>query len=65
MFAWAFGGSITNPDGSFAGNDANGLAGMDYWTKLKEYMPSGVKLDMGWSRTGYPSRWFCSNNLMG
>ena len=42
MFAWAFGGSITNPDGSFAGNDANGLAGMDYWTKLKEYMPSGV-----------------------
>ncbi len=34
--------TITNPDGSFAGNDANGLAGMDYWTKLKEYMPSGV-----------------------
>ena len=41
-FLWAHGGSVTNPDGSFAGGDDYGIEAMDYWVKLKENMPSGV-----------------------
>jgi multiple sugar transport system substrate-binding protein len=39
---WAHGGSIFNADGKFSGNDAEGLAAMEYWNKLKENMPEGV-----------------------
>ena len=39
---WAHGGSIFGPDGKFTGNDAEGLAAMEYWVKLKENMPEGV-----------------------
>jgi len=39
---WAHGGAIFGPDGKFSGNDADGLAAMDYWIRLKENMPEGV-----------------------
>ena len=39
---WGHGGSVFRADGTFSGNDAEGLEAMDYWVKLKENMPSGV-----------------------
>jgi len=39
---WGAGGSIFGPDGTFSGNDAEGLAAMEYWIKLKDTMPEGV-----------------------
>lgn len=39
---WAQGGSVFGPDGMFAGGDADGMAGLDYMLKLKEYMPPAV-----------------------
>ncbi|MEX1346569.1 MAG: extracellular solute-binding protein, partial [Desulfobacterales bacterium] len=39
---WGHGGSVFRPDGTFSGNDAEGLEAMDYWVKLKENMPAGV-----------------------
>lgn len=46
---WGHGGSIFGPDGKFTGNDAEGLAAMDYWTKLEKTMPPGVH---GWTWDG-------------
>lgn len=46
---WGHGGSIFTPDGKFSGNDAEGLAAMEYWTRLKETMPPGVT---GWTWDG-------------
>jgi multiple sugar transport system substrate-binding protein len=39
---WGHGGSVFGPDGKFTGNDAQGIAAIEYWQKLKENMPSGV-----------------------
>lgn len=39
---WGAGGAIFGPDGKFTGNDADGLAAMEYWMKLYENMPEGV-----------------------
>jgi len=39
---WGAGGAIFGPDGKFTGNDADGIAAMEYWMKLKETMPEGV-----------------------
>ncbi|MGP1396325.1 MAG: ABC transporter substrate-binding protein [Inquilinaceae bacterium] len=39
---WGHGGSIFGPDGKFTGNDAQGLAAMEYWRQLKENMPEAV-----------------------
>jgi multiple sugar transport system substrate-binding protein len=36
---WGHGGSIFGPDNKFSGNDEAGVAAMEYWTKLKRYMP--------------------------
>ena len=36
---WGHGGSVFRADGTFSGNDAEGLEAMDYWVKLKENMP--------------------------
>ncbi|MFV0493369.1 MAG: ABC transporter substrate-binding protein [Pseudorhodobacter sp.] len=49
MWLWGHGGSIFRPDGTFAGNDEQGLAAMEYWTRLKETMPPGVT---GWTWDG-------------
>lgn len=46
---WGHGGSIFNPDKKFVGNDEQGLAAMEYWTKLKKTMPAGVD---GWTWDG-------------
>ncbi len=46
---WGHGGSIFGPDGKFTGNDEQGLAAMEYWTKLKATMPPGVD---GWTWDG-------------
>lgn len=46
---WGHGGSIFTPDGKFSGNDEEGLAAMEYWTRLKETMPPGVT---GWTWDG-------------
>ncbi len=46
---WGHGGSIFGPDGKFTGNDAQGLAALDYWTKLEKTMPPGVH---GWTWDG-------------
>jgi multiple sugar transport system substrate-binding protein len=39
---WGHGGSIFRADGTFSGNDDEGLQAIEYWVKLKENMPSGV-----------------------
>ena len=39
---WGAGGAIFGPDGKFTGNDADGLAAMEYWMSLYETMPEGV-----------------------
>jgi multiple sugar transport system substrate-binding protein len=39
---WAHGGSVFGPDEKFKGNDDRGLAAMEYWQKLKKYMPPAV-----------------------
>ena len=39
---WGAGGAIFGPDGKFTGNDADGLAAMEYWMALHETMPEGV-----------------------
>lgn len=39
---WGHGGSIFNSDGKFVGNDEEGLAAMEYWTRLWRTMPPGV-----------------------
>jgi multiple sugar transport system substrate-binding protein len=46
---WGHGGSIFNKDGVFTGNDEQGLAAMEYWTKLEKTMPPGVH---GWTWDG-------------
>jgi multiple sugar transport system substrate-binding protein len=46
---WGHGGSIFNADKKFVGNDEQGLAAMEYWTKLKKTMPAGVD---GWTWDG-------------
>lgn len=39
---WGHGGAIFGSDGKFSGHDADGLAAMEYWIKLKENMPDAV-----------------------
>lgn len=39
---WAHGGSIFNPNKKFSGNDDRGVAALEYWKKLKQYMPQAV-----------------------
>jgi multiple sugar transport system substrate-binding protein len=39
---WGHGGSIFNADKKFTGNDEQGIAALDYYTKLKAIMPPGV-----------------------
>lgn len=39
---WSHGGSIFGADGKFSGNDEQGVAALDYYTKLKATMPPGV-----------------------
>ena len=39
---WGHGGAIFNSDEKFSGNDADGIAAMEYWIKLKENMPDAV-----------------------
>ena len=39
---WGHGGSIFRSDGTFSGNDEQGLEAMDYWARLKANMPPGV-----------------------
>ncbi len=46
---WGHGGSIFGSDGKFTGNDSDGLAAMEYWTKLRDTMPPGVN---GWTWDG-------------
>lgn len=46
---WGHGGSIFRPDGTFSGNDENGLAAMEYWERLRATMPPGVT---GWTWDG-------------
>lgn len=46
---WSHGGSVFGPDGKFTGNDAQGIAAIEYWQKLKENMPEGVT---GWTWDG-------------
>jgi len=46
---WGHGGGIFNADGRFSGNDEQGLAAMEYWTRLWKTMPPGVT---GWTWDG-------------
>jgi multiple sugar transport system substrate-binding protein len=46
---WGHGGSIFRTDGTFSGNDEQGIAALDYYTKLKATMPPGVD---GWTWDG-------------
>ena len=46
---WGHGGSIFRPDGTFSGNDDQGLEAMEYWTRLRDTMPPGVT---GWTWDG-------------
>ncbi len=46
---WGHGGSIFNADGTFSGNDEQGLAAMAYWDELYKTMPPGVT---GWTWDG-------------
>lgn len=46
---WGHGGGIFNAEGKFSGNDAEGLAAMEYWTRLHQTMPPGVN---GWTWDG-------------
>ena len=46
---WGHGGSIFNADKKFSGNDEQGLAAMEYWSKLWKTMPPGVT---GWTWDG-------------
>lgn len=39
---WGHGGSIFGPDGTFTGNDAQGIEAMNYWVELKKNMPEAV-----------------------
>ena len=39
---WGHGGSIFGPDGTFTGNDAQGIEAMNYWIELKKNMPEAV-----------------------
>ncbi|MGF1475740.1 MAG: ABC transporter substrate-binding protein [Geminicoccaceae bacterium] len=39
---WGHGGSIFRTDGTFSGNDEQGIEAMEYWLKLRENMPPGV-----------------------
>lgn len=39
---WGHGGSIFNADRQFSANDEQGIAALDYYTKLKTIMPPGV-----------------------
>ena len=39
---WGHGGSVFNSSNKFSGNDAQGIEAMEYWIKLKEYMPPEV-----------------------
>lgn len=39
---WGHGGSIFNADNTFSGNDEQGIAALDYYTKLRDIMPPGV-----------------------
>lgn len=39
---WGHGGSVFNADKQFVGNDEQGIAALDYYTKLKAIMPPGV-----------------------
>ena len=39
---WGHGGSIFGSDGKFSGNDDRGIAAMEYWIRLKEYMSKEV-----------------------
>ena len=36
---WGHGGSIFGPDEKFSGNDERGIAAMDYWDRLRAFMP--------------------------
>ena len=36
---WGSGGSIFNADNQFSGNDAAGIAAIEYWDKLRKFMP--------------------------
>jgi multiple sugar transport system substrate-binding protein len=42
IWLWGNGGSIFNKANMFSGNDERGLAAMEYWKELKQYMPPAV-----------------------
>lgn len=46
---WGHGGSIFNADKKFVGNDEQGIAALDYYTKMRAIMPPGVD---GWTWDG-------------
>lgn len=48
-FLWGHGGSIFNADKKFSGNDEQGIAALDYYSKLRALMPPGVD---GWTWDG-------------
>lgn len=48
-FLWGHGGSVFNADGKFVGNDEQGIAALDYYSKLRDIMPPGVD---GWTWDG-------------
>jgi len=39
---WGHGGSVFNADNKFVGNDEQGIAGLDYYSRLRDIMPPGV-----------------------
>lgn len=44
---WGHGGSIFGPDGRFSGNDERGIAAIEYWDRLRTFMPPDV-LNWDW-----------------